>query len=280
MNDFETLDHAFAELEHRADAAVAAHHGAQPIGRVTGQSRTRWGLVAASAVTMLAVAGGAAALAATHGSGNSGRTGTNQAAGQPGGAAPTSLVSQTTAETFQIPQSSAELARLFGDVLGSTATFTVTDTGAPAQVSVPPRRVTANGPDTPTRSTTPFKVQNGQGESNGAFIKGELTAGGVTGGYDLQIYRAAKGETAWCDGGSACTKQRLADGSTLAFGREALLGAAGSVTYDIDYVRADGVEFLMHVSNQADTKGESTKTAQQPPLSKRQMIDIVTSDRW
>ena len=45
-------------------------------------------------------------------------------------------------------------------------------------------------------------------------------------------------------------------------------------------IRADRVEFLMHVSNERDPKGESAVLAPQPPLSTDQMLGIVTSDRW
>lgn len=286
MSDFDSLTEAFTELERRADLALATQPQPDLARGAAAGSGTRWGLVAASAVAVLAVAGGAAVLATAHGSGRSGSTGAaaggdpttgNATTGSPTTGNPTTVISQPTAQTFQIPQTADDLAARFRAVLGSSATFTVTDTGAPAQVNVPPASQPANGPATPAQS---LPVTPDQGTSNGAFITGQLTAGGVTGGYDLQIFRAANGEKAWCDGGAHCSKQTLAHGSTLAFGREPLLGAPGSITYDIDYVRADGVEFLMHVSNQANPKGESKKLAADPPLSRQQLTQIITSDRW
>ena len=84
------------------------------------------------------------------------------------------------------------------------------------------------------------------------------------------------------DGDSShCTVSRTADGGSLAVGREPLpTGEAGGVTYEADLVRSDGVELLMHVSNQRDPKGESQVLAPQPPLTTEQMVSIVSSDRW
>ena len=70
------------------------------------------------------------------------------------------------------------------------------------------------------------------------------------------------------------------DGGTLVEGTEPVLGPKGSVTQQVDYVTADHREFVMHVSNQADPKGESAQLAPRPPLTTDEMIAIVTSDKW
>jgi hypothetical protein len=77
-----------------------------------------------------------------------------------------------------------------------------------------------------------------------------------------------------------CTVTTLPDGSMLALGHEPLEGAPNGVTYQADLVRSDGVEFLMHLSNERDPKGDSDVLAPQPPLTADQMKSIVTSDRW
>jgi hypothetical protein len=47
----------------------------------------------------------------------------------------------------------------------------------------------------------------------------------------------------------------LTDGSSLAVGREPLGG--GGITYLVNLIRVDGVEILMHLSNEGDPKGAS-----------------------
>jgi hypothetical protein len=74
--------------------------------------------------------------------------------------------------------------------------------------------------------------------------------------------------------------RRLADGSSLAVSREPLQGSRNGVTYQVDLMRADRAEFLMHVSNERDPKGESAVLAAHPPLTTDQMTAIVTSGRW
>ena len=74
--------------------------------------------------------------------------------------------------------------------------------------------------------------------------------------------------------------RRLDDGSSLATGSEPLQNNADGVTYQADLIRADGVEFLMHVSNERDPKGESAVLGDHPPLSLDQMAQILRSDRW
>ena len=276
MNTLETLADAFTELERRADSAGQLTRGTEfPVRR-----HARLPLVAAAVVTTLAVAGGAALLARSGGSSN-----------DAGGASPTDGTNSPAAETtsvvttpvFRIPQSGDELAARFRAVLGDLATFTVTDSVAPVTVTAP----TITVPPTPAGSepriaSTPIPIPNA-GTPNGAAIVGALTSGGVTGGYDLQILQNQPGSKAMCDDPdrSRCTTSTTADGGSLAVGREPLpTGGAGGVTYEVDLIRADGVEFLMHVSNERDPKGESAVLAPEPPLTTDQLVEIVSSDRW
>ena len=262
MSDFRTLNEAFDELGRRADAAPTSEH-APP------RPHSHFALIAASVVAVLVVAAGAVLLARPwhHSS-------ANQAGGSPGSAAEVSVAQSapvsgpqpTTASApssqpapppashkFQIPQTANELADQFRAVLGNDATFTVTD-GEPASAT----------------------------HTGGAFIGGTLTSSGVTGGFDLQIIPASKGDTAWCDDSdiSTCSVSHQPDGSSLAVGHEPLQTVPGGVTYQANLIWADGTEFLMHVSNARDPKGESALLGEHPPLTIDQMTAIVTSDRW
>jgi hypothetical protein len=267
MSTLPTLADAFAELERRADVATAQRCDdvapAVPVRR-----RARPLLIAASVTVTLGVAGGAALLA--HGD----RAHPDRAGGLPPTAPPTRGTASTS-PTFEIPQTAQDLATRFRAVLGELATFTVTDTGAAVTITLPP---------TPAASEPLGQPQpNGAASTpNGAAIVGELTSAGVTGGYDIQIFQNSAGGPASCDdpSESRCTTRATADGGSLAIGREPLQGAADGVTYQVELVRADGVEFLMHVSNERDPKGESPVLAPQPPLTTAQMVSIVMSDRW
>lgn len=271
MSNFQVLDDAFAELERRADAASLSRD-AEFTSRAPAHSRHRLALVAASVVGVAAVAAGGALLA------GSGGGSSNDAA------APPVLLAKSSpaAMPFQIPRTPAELARRFRIVLGGTATFTVTDTGTPVRMRVP------SAPPSGGRigsATTRHRPGNSTSvppaEPNGAAIVGTLSAGGLTGGYDLQIFRATVGTTAMCDDPdrATCTVRAFAGGS-LAVAEETLPTSRTGVTYLVDYVRADGAEFLMHVSNERSPKGDSVLLADRPPLTTDQMTAIVTSDRW
>ena len=74
--------------------------------------------------------------------------------------------------------------------------------------------------------------------------------------------------------------RRFADGSSLALGHESLLGARGSKTYQADYIRSDGAEILIHLSNQADPKGESPKLGKSVPFTLEQLGAIARSTSW
>jgi hypothetical protein len=275
MTNFQPLTDAFAELERQADAASAT---LQREPAVAARHRSRTPLVAASVIAVLGVAAGGTLLAHGHATHTPART----VAG--GSQQPTSAMQSTAAVTFEMPSTPAELESRFRAVLGDTATFTVTDTSTPVTVTLPPP-VRTEGPNVPTHSPNsvrPGGVVPSSAEPNGAAIVGTLTASGVTGGFDIQVFRATAGGRAMCDDPdrARCTVSRLADGSSLAVGSEPLQGGAYAVTYQVDLVRADGVEFIMHVSNERDPKGESVLLAAQPPLSRAQMTAIVTSDRW
>jgi hypothetical protein len=273
MSDFHTLTDAFTELERRADAATAAHP-ADPVLYGAPRHRSRPLLIAASVAGVLVIAGGAALLARDQSSPSTSPV-------KPGGGT-SELVSSSTAEpvpaAFQIPQTPDELASRFRTVLGDSATFTVTDTstGAGETVTVP----SATEPNSvkSVAASTPAPTD----ESTGAAIVGKLTASGVTGGFDLQIYRAAPNEKVWCDDPDTahCTISKLADGSSLAVGRDPLQNDPEGVTYLVNLLRPDGVEFLMHLSNEPDPKGAGAPLAAHPPLTTDQMTAIVTSDLW
>lgn len=265
MSNLQILTDAFAELERRADAATAT----QPHDQVlpaTRHRRTDVLLVAASIGGVLAIAGGVLAFARGGGShpaaGGRPVTHTHQS---PGGTEP-----------FHFPGTPDELADRFRAVLGGTATFTVTGGGAAG----PPIRVTLSEAAGHHKRATATPM-SASGESFGAAIRGTLTASGMTGGFDLAVVRAGTADTAQCeDYDGHCTIRTLADGSSLAVHVMPLAGPAHGVTYSVELLRPDRVEFLMHVSNERDPKGESKILAPAPPLTSRQMVDIVTSDRW
>jgi len=264
MNSMKTLSDAFAELERRADAATTTLP-ADDLARVTTRHRRRGLLIAASVVAALAVAGGTAWLTST----SSGTTHKTQAGGSP----PTISSTPSTTPAFTIPDTPDELASRFRTVLGDTATFTVTDTGAPVTITAPPSPTEGGASGTPIANDA---------QQNGAAIVGTLTADGVTGGFDIQMFRAQSADRAMCDDPdrSHCTVRTLADGSSLAVGHEPLQNAADGVTYEVYFIRTDGVAFLMHVSNEKDPKGASAVLATYPPLTTDQMTAIVMSSLW
>lgn len=282
MTDFHTLTDAFDALERRADAA-SARAQTEPTMRTTGRPRPRPDLMpmAAAVVAVLAVATAAALL--TRGGGSSTVAGAPPAASHIATARPHDATPTARPTTFQIPETPAELARRFRTVLGETATFTVTDTGTPVQPTVPSRTDEPTSPVTPGAPRSPVTpLPASPPKTNGAAIVGTLTAAGITGGFDLQIFRDSPGATARCDDPdrSTCTVRRLADGSSLAVGSEPLQGSPNGVTYQVSLIRRDGVEFLMHLSNERDPKGQSTVLAAHPPLTTEQMTALVTSNRW
>jgi hypothetical protein len=263
MSDARALNEAFDELARQADAAPTTEIAPR-------RTHSHFALIAASVVAVLAVATGAVLLA------RPGHSSNGQAGGAPSQAATpapysapaappaTEPMSQPVSEPatppppashqFQIPQTAQDLADRFQTVLGDEATFKVTDSGGPA--------------------TT---------QTGGAYIGGTLTtSSGVTGGFDLQIIPAGKGDRAWCDdpGEGSCTTIHQPDGASLAVGSEQLQTVPGGVTNQANLIWADGTEFLLHVSNARDPKGESALMSAHPPLTTDQMAAIVTSHRW
>lgn len=301
MTDLRTLTDAFTELERRADGHPVARCTPHADGTVVlqpraPQHRPRVALVAASAAGVLVVGGIATGLALT---GSDGSASGNKAGGSPAtSSAPPSSSSAPSTHHFRVPRSSAELARDFTAVLQGRATFTVRDaltspTGPPT-LSTPPTPVTsASGsspaPSTtsapPTPSTTPADPTPSSSPASigaGAYIAGRLDAHGNRGGYDLQINPASRGQRAMCPdpGQLRCTVRSYPDGSSLAFGHETIQGAHGSETFMADFVRTDGAEILMFVSNQDDPKGDSAKLGTNVPLTLTQLSSIVRSTRW
>lgn len=289
MNDFHDLSDAFDELERRADAAPSrsaalttprASHRARPL------------LIAASSVAVLAVAVTVAVTASGDGSPTqrqAGGPGTVAASSASVGPPPAGSVSPPSAAAQAIPTTSKELEALFAQVLDGVATFTVTDTGA-AIVGAVPSLTRAPTPTTPTPTTSrettdtppvPTPVETTPAvQSSGAAIVGILTSGGLTGGYDIQIYQDSPGTKVQCDdpGASSCSVRTLTNGSSLATGSEPLQD--GGVTYQAAVVRPDGTTILMHVSNDRDPKGAGGQSAPRPPLTIEQMTAIVTSPFW
>ena len=255
--DLRSLHDAFAELERRADVApVAGQPGSRPAAHRT---PSRPVLIAASIVTVLAVATGVGLLAGL-GSGSSSPSGASRPAGPASSAASAPVSSPAPSHPSTQPSSSAstnpsaglpttptQLARRFRAVLGKTATITFD------------HRV-----------------------SEGAFIVGRLTrtSNGHSGGFDLQIDPGSPGDKAFCEDAdtSHCIISRLPDGSSLSVGHETLGG--GGLLYLVDLVRPDGVSLLMHLSNTADPKSGGPTTGPKPPLSRKDIVKDLRSPRW
>jgi hypothetical protein len=54
----------------------------------------------------------------------------------------------------------------------------------------------------------------------------------------------------------------------------------GGVTYQVEVVRPDGADVLMHLSTETNPKGESSVSSSQVPLTLAQMTTFAASDRW
>jgi hypothetical protein len=270
MTDLRHLHDAFEELERRADAAGALATAPKP--------RRALGFRLVPVAATVAAVAGLAAGAVWLSPGNDAPAGT-QAATQPS-------ATSTTAppEHHVVPTTPEELADRFRLALDGTATFDVTETaGGPAVMTLPPPSSGAGTPPLVDGSTPVQPTQISTDEADqlpGAFIKGSLTASGVKGGYDLQIYAGAPGDPVWCDDPdqSSCREATLPNGDKLAMGQTELEG--GGVTYMANLVRADGSLLLMHLSNRADPKGAGDVYAPQPPFTLEQLKALVTSDRW
>lgn len=261
MNDLRALHDAFGELERRADAATMT---AAPPAR---HRMSRLVPVAATVVVVAGLAAGAVWLV----------PGDN--AGTRAGSPPTST-SPTADSAPNAPRTPEELIDRFKAVLGDTATFTVTESGPGAvEATLPPGPDTDRAPsDVSGRQEAPA---SDQGTVKGAAIVGTLTAGGVTGGFDLLTYPALPSDKPSCEGLSPekCTVSTLPDGTLMRVDTTDDLEGGGT-TYHVVVLHADGNLFEMHVSNQRSAKGASDKLGAQPPLTTDQMVTILTSDRW
>jgi hypothetical protein len=274
LHDLRVLNDAFTELDRRADAfarpAPATHSAVllSPAPPASPRRRYRVPLVAATITTVLAVAIVAALLASGSGTPGTQAGGATTPAQQTTPSPPQTIaatstnVVSTSSAPFQLPSTPAQLEIRLRAVLAGTATFTVTS-GGPGAVAP----VSAQATVGPLQTTT-----------SGAAIVGTLTAGGKTGGFGLDVFNDFAGDKARCDVGANCTTHDLPDGSSLATGTTSL--GAGGVTYEAVLIRTDGVEFVLHVSNERDAKGDSAVLAPQPPLTTEQMTAIVTSTRW
>lgn len=259
MSDLRALNDAFGELERRADAVTA---GLPP--EVPPRTRSRLVPLAVAGVVVAGLATATALLVPND------APGTQQAAAQP---TTTTTVTTTTTTGKKPPQTPEELIGRFQTVLGDTATFTVVETA--------PGAVVMTMPAAPTGPQAADRAGDSKPKQVGAALQGDLTASGVTGGFDLVVYpRDNPGEAAQCDLADAgeCALRTLPDGSTLATDRVQLEG--GGVTHLARLERADGLSITIHVSNRQNPKGMGGLTADRPPLTVEQLVAIVTSDLW
>jgi hypothetical protein len=273
MSTLRTLHDAFDALEHRADAALS------PVPEIAAprpaRHRTRHLLAPVAAAAAVAVI---AASVTVWQHARPGAPANQPAAGS--AVVTTSQSASTTHPTgrFQPPKTPAELAAKTRAILAGIATIKVTDTGYPVQASVP-ASVPAKG-----NHLTPISSQSSVsapiGRKSGSAILGTLSATGVTGGFDLNVFLASPGSKASCDEGTGCTLHDRPDGSTLAIGTWHDPSVPDGITYQVELVRPDGADILLHLSTEHNPKGGSTVTASHTPLTVDQMTDFVTSDRW
>lgn len=255
MSTLRTLHEAFEELENRADLAGVTAEEYAPVER-SPRRRGVW-LAAPVAVAAVVIAAGIA-VPIWHGA-VSHHTQVATGHARVPSASPSRHPSPSPT-TYQPPATVAALAARTRVILAGTATITVDKS-----------RSSGCGASTPTLPGQP-------GDCSGADLVGALTSDGHTGGFDLDVSAAPAGTTASCETGIHCTVHHRADGSTLAIGHTTVIG--GGVTYEMNYVRADGADILLHLSTESDPKGESPITTTVIPLSQDQMISFVTSDQW
>jgi hypothetical protein len=286
MNTLHTLRDAFEKLEERADAAhvVPPDFTVRPAGRPHRSNLARYGAPAAAAAAVVAVAGGVTLWQHGHG---------GAIAHQPAADGSTSVAPSTPARStpkrparYVPPSTVGQLEAKTRAILGRLATITVdpnrsTDCGA-TQISLPPApgKVTVRLPNGATTSvpTVPSLAPNS--DCSGAALGGSLTSAGRTGGFDLDVFTASPGSTARCDESTTCITRRLANGSTVATSTWADGSVPGGVTYQVEVVRPDGADVLMHLSTETNPKGESSVSSSQVPLTLAQMTTFAASDRW
>ncbi len=269
MSDLRTLRDAFDELDRRADAAPQP---ALTPGRTDSPHRR---LLAPSAAA-LTVAATAAAVVLWQ-QGDSGGPARAPAAGSSPAALSTPAADPT--DGYQPPDTGVELTAKTRAILAGLATIEVSYE-SPAASSGP----SVAGPGVVIRtgagSTTVLAVTGTPGAGSGAAIVGTLTAAGRTGGFDLDVFATEPGSKARCDTDTNCSVQTRPDGSSLAIGSWHDPTVPGGITYQVEVVRPDGADILMHLSTEHDPKGQSAVTAARLPLTVAQLTDLVTSDRW
>jgi hypothetical protein len=270
MNTLRDLHDAFHELELRADAVEP------PTSMSVRPHRTARRLIApaASVAAVAAVALTVGGVTVWHG-GSGSNSGTT-AAGSGGSTPPVTLTSQPVATTstatgtgaWQPPASAEALAAKARAILAGTATITVTDTGTNVPMTLPPGLKGAH-----------VRALPNAGEPDGAAIFGTLTAGGHTGGFDLNVsYEKATGDGTSCDNPDECTEHTYADGAKLWI--STWRDQTGGLTNQVELDRPDGAVILMHLSTERDPKGGGPAITSQLPLTVRQMTDFVTSNDW
>ncbi len=261
MTDLRALNDAFEELERRADAATATRPFDDPRARKS-RPAARLVPIALAAAVVAGVSTGAVLVVPDHGP-------TRQTA-QPGGssAPPAPTTPTTSPPAHDGPE---VLAERFRAVLGDLATFVVAETGPGASVMTFP-----SGPPT----APPDDLDPEPPKQLGASILGTITAGGVTGGFDLVVYPGGVGDKAQCSlpEEPGCAVRDLPDGSSLATSHYGLEGSG--VTHEVKLIRPDGLVFIMHVSNRQSPKGMGSLLGPRPPLTVDQLVRIATSDRW
>ncbi len=261
----DTLHDAFGELERRADAYPATELQPPAPRRRRGQLL----LVAASIAVVLALA-----ILATVRFG----AGTARHASGPAGVAPNPSVTHVRNDVHGHRGGSlggpARTAPPLSGALRRSAARMAARSAAAAHMDEQFRLALRDA----VGDSGTFTVTEHPGAS---VLVGELTVNGVTGGFDIQHFVAGRGTAASCDDLDRvrCDVSSRPGGASLATGSEALQTAPGGITRQANYVRGDGVEFVMHVSNAADPKGAG-HVAATPPLTIPQMVAIVTSGRW
>lgn len=276
MTDLRTLHDAFATLERRADAAQTRETLTQ---RHRGRSARVLAPVAAAAAVALAAAGIAVWQSTGTGRPTTPAAGSSAApSAQPTTASPTPTLSGTPNGRYVPPSTAAELTRKTQAILAGIATISVIhDPETPGRLgSVSP---TASGGPATVVPVDPSGVPPSDGAS-GSAIRGTLTAAGESGGFDLNVFATTQTRPT-CDGDTPdCSIRTLPDGSFLVIGTWRDPQAPGGMTYQVEAVRPDGADILLHLSTERDPKGESAVTASHLPLTLDEMIAFVTSDQW
>lgn len=281
MNDLHNLDEAFAELERRAD-----EHADHPMPVAAPHSQ-RGVLVAATVVAVGALATGTAVLASR---------GDDSGAGQAGGVTHRSGSSSSSSAALKhklarehraaLEERKAQLARLRAAERAHQQQVRKQQQQSQGRLQVPQdtndlqKEFTRVLGDAATFTVTTRNVQ-GSGNDRDVFIGGIMTAAdGSKGGYDVQILQTTPVVKAACDDPDTmtCDSSTLPDGSSLAVGHEPL--SSGALLREADLVTPDGVELVLHVSNQADPKGAGEVYGPNPPLTMDQVTAVATSSNW